>query len=663
MADEKTEGKWFKNGKAVSDSDRVASSSEAANRVLTIKESSDSDSATYEFRAEGAPKPATAFSIAANGVTAALGAAQVAFAYNADSFGIRSKVGASFSLAGPGDVKVDGGDVAADGERYKADGANLIVANAFATDSATYSFGDFKYAVSILDAPGAPGAGCVSDLTDETCRLDWTPAQNDGGAPVIGYIVERKKSGNANWVRINNDLIQHHNYLVRRLVDGATYQLRVCAVNKVGISEPCPATDSFTPLAAPQNISGLKVGATTDGTIELKWNLPDEVGAAGIDGYQIQFQICGGSLLAPDVFSVTDDGWKNCMIAGSIVAPAEQNIVLKGLATGKNHLFRMRSKNSAGTSNWLQVGPVCCAANVEAPKVLLPRVLQKQTKITLGEKIHLNIPFQGSPQPQVSWKKFTAQPLPPMPEPEPVAEGEKPKPVVAPEPLPDLESDLPEYATVRNAKDSSVVFIRNSERDDTGKYQISVQVEDLVATAVIDVAVVDIPSKPRKATIVEVIGSSVQLQWEAPKDNGNCDILGYSVEKRDKRSGTDGEWYIVYDKVRHCQCNVDDLILGNEYQFRIKAINEVGHSDGVATKEFATIPKETITYVKPVYPEMNFDTKPEFTTGLNNRKIMVGYTGTITCSLKGAPRPKLRWYRNKMEIIDNPKYKISWGQG
>ena len=289
--------------------------------------------------------------------------------------------------------------------------------------------------------------------------------------------------------------------------------------------------------------------------------------------------------------------------------------------------------------------------------------MQKKIKITLGEKIHLNIPFQGSPAPKVSWKKFVAAPLPPMPEPEPVAEGEKPKPVVAPEPLPDIEEELPEYATVRNTADSSVVFIRNSERVDTGKYEISVQVEDLVATAVIDVAVVDIPSKPRKATIVEVIGTSVQLQWEAPKDNGNCDISGYAVEKRDKRSGTDGEWYIVYDKVRHCQCNVDDLILGNDYQFRIRAINEVGHSDGVATKEFATIPKETITYVKPVYPEMNFDAKPEFTMGLNNRKIMVGYTGTITCSLKGAPRPKLRWYRNKMEIIDNPKYKISWGQG
>ena len=99
------------------------------------------------------------------------------------------------------------------------------------------------------------------------------------------------------------------------------------------------------------------------------------------------------------------------------------------------------------------------------------------------------------------------------------------------------------------------------------------------------------------------------------------------------------------------------------FNFRIKAINEVGLSEGAATKEFANIPKETTTYVKPVYPEMNFDLKPEFTTVLNNRKIMVGYTGVITCALKGAPRPKLRWFRNKMEIIDNPKYKISWGQG
>ena len=138
--------------------------------------------------------------------------------------------------------------------------------------------------------------------------------------------------------------------------------------------------------------------------------------------------------------------------------------------------------------------------------------------------------------------------------------------------------DLPEVATVRNSKDASVVFIRNTERADSGKYQISVQVQDLVATAVIDVAVVDVPSKPRKPTIVEVIGNSVQLSWTEPKDSGNCDIIGYSVEKRDKRSGPESEWYIVYDKVRHQQCNVDELIIGNEYQFRFVTLQTASPS-------------------------------------------------------------------------------------
>lgn len=663
LADEKTQGKWFKNGKSVSESDRVKSSDDAAARILTIKDTSAIDSAVYEFRAEGAPKPATGFSVAVGGVTCNLGAAQVCFNYAEGPASLVCKVGGSFSLSGPADVKANGGDVASDGERFKAEGASITCANAFATDSATYNFGDASFAVSVLDVPAAPGAGAVSDLTDETCRLDWTPCANDGGSAIQGFNVYRKKAGNSSWVKINNIPVKRHNYLIRRLVDGASYQLQVRAINAVGESEPSNPTDTFTPLAPPVNVTALKVGACTDATIQLKWNLPEEVGAAGIDGYEVFSHILEGGLVSPDPFSVTDAGWKKAMIAGSIVPAADTDVIVKGLDTGKNYMLRVRSKNSAGFSSWAQAGPACCAANVEEPKVLLPRILQKQTKINVGEKLHLNIPFQGSPKPIITWKKFVPAPPAPVPEPEPVAEGEEPKPVPKPEPLPDIEMDLPETATVRNSKDASVVFIRNTERADSGKYQVTVEVQDLVSTAVIDVAVVDVPSKPRKPAIVEVIGNSVQLSWNEPKDNGNCDIIGYSVEKRDKRSGPESEWYIVYDKVRHQQCNVDELIIGNEYQFRIKAINEVGSSDGVATKEFANIPKETTTYVKPVYPEMNFDAKPEFTTVLNNRKIMVGYTGVITCAMKGAPRPKLRWFRNKMEIIDNPKYKISWGQG
>ena len=42
---------------------------------------------------------------------------------------------------------------------------------------------------------------------------------------------------------------------------------------------------------------------------------------------------------------------------------------------------------------------------------------------------------------------------------------------------------------------------------------------------------------------------------------------------------------------------------------------------------------------------------------------MAGYNGVLTASLAGFPKPKLRWYKGKSEIIDNPKYKTTFSQG
>merc|ERR1712066_1096832 len=88
-----------------------------------------------------------------------------------------------------------------------------------------------------------------------------------------------------------------------------------------------------------------------------------------------------------------------------------------------------------------------------------------------------------------------------------------------------------------------------------------------------------------------------------------------------------------------------------------------GLGDTAETKEAAVIVKDRIIYKKPVLPPLDFSTKPEFTKPLNDRKIMAGYNGILTTSLKGFPKPKLRWYKGKTEIIDNPKYKTTFAQG
>ena len=96
------------------------------------------------------------------------------------------------------------------------------------------------------------------------------------------------------------------------------------------------------------------------------------------------------------------------------------------------------------------------------------------------------------------------------------------------------------------------------------------------------------------------------------------------------------------------------------------AINEIGLGEGAITTDFAAIPKQQFYYEKPVWPQTHnpeSPMKPEFTTPLNTRTLVVGYNGTLTCAIRGQPRTRIKWFKNQVEIINDPKCKISWGQG
>ena len=72
-------------------------------------------------------------------------------------------------------------------------------------------------------------------------------------------------------------------------------------------------------------------------------------------------------------------------------------------------------------------------------------------------------------------------------------------------------------------------------------------VGDQLVTHDFDLAVIDIPSKVRKLVIDEVIGNAVMLKWEAPSDDGNCDLIGYqesSVTIRGRTNSTNTRVYL-----------------------------------------------------------------------------------------------------------------------
>ena len=87
------------------------------------------------------------------------------------------------------------------------------------------------------DAPGAPGAPEMTNYDKDHVDLKWEKPIKDGGAPITGYVIEKKEKDSTKWVKaavIDGDV---NSGRVPDLIDGETYQFRVKAVNAAGPGE------------------------------------------------------------------------------------------------------------------------------------------------------------------------------------------------------------------------------------------------------------------------------------------------------------------------------------------------------------------------------------------------------------------------------------------
>ncbi|KAG9468952.1 hypothetical protein GDO78_021573 [Eleutherodactylus coqui] len=69
------------------------------------------------------------------------------------------------------------------------------------------------------------------------------------------------------------------------------------------------------------------------------------------------------------------------------------------------------------------------------------------------------------------------------------------------------------------------------------------------------------------------------------------------------------------------------------------------------------------TYKHPEYKESDLAEAPKFTQSLNDRTTTNGYTTKLFCSVRGSPKPRIVWLKNKMEIGEDPKYRSLINQG
>ncbi|CAJ0930612.1 unnamed protein product [Ranitomeya imitator] len=144
---------------------------------------------------------------------------------------------------------------------------------------------------NIPDAPLAPD---VTEVGEDWCTMKWEPPIYDGGCPILGYFIERKKKQSSRWMRLNFELCKETNFEPKKMIEGVAYEVRVFAVNSIGISKPSMPSKPFVPLAVTSAPTMLTLDGVTDNTVTMKWRPPDHIGAAGLDGYVIEYCFEGG---------------------------------------------------------------------------------------------------------------------------------------------------------------------------------------------------------------------------------------------------------------------------------------------------------------------------------------------------------------------------------
>ncbi|XP_069047870.1 myosin binding protein Ca isoform X2 [Lepisosteus oculatus] len=469
--------------------------------------------------------------------------------------------------------------------------------------------------IKIVDVPDPPESVKCTSVGEDCATIVWEPPKIDGGQPVKGYLMERKKKGSSRWTKLNFDIYAETTYEAKRMIEGILYEMRVFAVNGIGVSQPSVSSKPFMPIAPTSEPTHLTVEDVTDSTTTLKWRPPERLGAGGIDGYIIEYCKEG------------DTEW----VAANKDLIDRNSFMVKGLPTGEKMNFRVTAVNIAGRSNPAVLSqPVTIREIVQYPKIRLPRQLRTRFIKKVGEKVNLVIPFMGKPRPIVSWTK-------------------------------DGEPIDQKKIGIRTSDVDTILFIRSAEKEHSGNYTLTVQIENMQDSATIDIRIVEKPGPPLLVKITDVWGFNAALEWKPPRNDGNCEITGYNIQKADKKTM---EWFTVYEHNRRTNCTVSDLIMGNEYFFRVFSENLCGLSEEAGvTKNTAVIQKTGLQYKPPEYKEKDMSCSPKFTQPLADRSVIAGYSAAISCSVRGFPKPKIIWMKNNMEIREDPKYLMQNSQG
>lgn len=506
-----------------------------------------------------------------------------------------------------------------DQQLYQGDLSFEIPFAVRATDQGTYTLtlknelGECKAnaQVTVLDRPSKPQPPLgVTGITKEGCHLEWRTPQDDGGSPILHYVVEKMDLSRGTWSDAGMSTTLQHD--VRRLVFNKEYLFRVKAVNAIGESDALEADHSIVAKNEFDEPGAPGKPAVVDWDrdhVDLEWEAPKSDGGSPITGYILQKKEKGSPY------------WTN-----AVQVPAGQTKgTVPGLTEGQDYEFRVIAVNKAGQSEPSENSDVVTAKPRNlAPKIITPLV---DIHIKAGHIVHTDISFIGEPAPEVTWTCGSRQ----------------------------LQTN--ERTTITSIGHHTIVHTVNCGRPDSGTYKLHLRNASGEASGEFQVVILDRPGPPQEPfEFEEITGSSVTVSWKPPKDNGGSEITAYVIEKRDLTHG--GGWVpaVSYVNPKNTHATVPRLIEGTKYEFRVSAENLQGRSEPLQSDRAIVAKNQYDVPGRPHRPEL-VDSDKDHITIKWKKPISNGGSHIIGYEVERADKATGRWMRCTKDPVPNREFR------
>ncbi|XP_078700696.1 titin-like [Branchiostoma floridae x Branchiostoma belcheri] len=418
----------------------------------------------------------------------------------------------------------------------------LLIKNCYKSDAGEYMLRisnqsgkkECRVQVRVVDKPSVPLnlRSKPEEITSDMIPLYWDAPEDDGGAKITHYIVEKREAKRAAWASVCNTV--RTTCIAPELVEKMVYEFRVRAVNEIGEGENALSGKirCQPPLSPPGPPLMLDVEDTSKDSILLDWDPPREDGGSKILGYFVEMK-------GPE-----DTDWRKVNMESFTSSRWE----VKGLRDDVDYDFQVKATNAIG------VGPPSepitgarCFELPSAPAIDLAISMRDLVVVKAGTPIKLHARIEGYPYPSAQW----------LSKGEPLEAGDR--------------------YSMKTTKSTAELVVKPSLRSDTGRYHLVVKNLAGTRKAPINVKVLDRPGPPQAPVQFEDIHQDqVTLRWSVPADDGGTEVTNYIVERREAAKTF---WTTVNSNLSRTRIMVPKLIEGTPYVFRIKAENKMGISD------------------------------------------------------------------------------------